>query len=618
MDAIDPSLQMWATFGIILAAIVLYASDKLALEITSLGVVAALLLLFHFLPIEHLFTGQPLSTRDLLAGFADPALITVLALLVIGQGLVQTGALDEIANLLLKYGGRRPRLVTLGTLLFVLLISAILNNTPVVVIFIPILSALSQKIGRPASLVLIPLSFAAILGGNLTIIGSSTNLLVSGTLESITGSGLDFYTITVPGAVLAGAGFLYLIVVAPRIMGRLHRPGDASRDAPAGTQFIFQIEVKSGSRLEGLRSKAGMFPALKDLTVRMIERGHESLLPPFEDVELEPGDIVVVAATRVALTQLLKRSPELFERQSGLGLVGGQSGSLQDQQMLAEVVVAPASRIDGRTLLQVNFSYETNCIVLGVERRSRMIRSAIDSIRLEAGDVLLVAGPNEDILALRSNRDVLLLEWSAVDFPSRRNAVLALSIFTAVVASASTGLIPIPVAALSGTALMVIGGCLNTRQAARAVDRRIFLLIGAALAMGTALSATGGAHFLAERLLYVLEGASPAIILSAFFLLIAALTNILSNNATAVLFTPIAVSVAEGLSLDPQATLAFVVAVIFAANASFATPMGYQTNLLVMGPGHYRFRDFLIVGVPLTLIMWIVFSLFAPWYYGLL
>ena len=618
MDAIEPTLQMWMTFGIILVAIVLYASDKLALEITSLSVVAALLLLFHFAPIEHLMTAQPLSTRDLLAGFADPALITVLALLVIGQGLVQTGALDEIANLMLKYGGRRPRLVTLGTLGFVLLISAILNNTPVVVIFIPILSALSQKIGRPASLVLIPLSFAAILGGNLTIIGSSTNLLVSGTLESITGSGLGFYTITVPGTVLAAAGFLYLILIAPPLMKRFLDPGGQAADQPAGTQFIFQLEVKSGSRLEGLRSKAGMFPALKDLTVRMIERGQENLLPPFDDAELKPGDIVVVAATRLALTQLLKRSPELFERRSGLGLAGGQSGSLEDQHLLAEVVVAPASRIDGRTLLQVNFSYETNCIVLGVERRSRMIRSAIDSIRLEAGDVLLVAGPNEDILALRSNRDVLLLEWSAVDFPSRRNSVLALAIFTAVVAAASTGLIPIPVAALSGVALMVIGGCLNTRQAARAVDRRIFLLIGAALAMGTALSATGGAHFLAERLLHLLEGASPAIILSAFFLLIAALTNILSNNATAVLFTPIAVSVAGGLSLDPQATMAFVVAVIFAANASFATPMGYQTNLLVMGPGHYRFRDFLIVGGPLTLIMWIVFSLFAPWYYGLL
>jgi len=280
--------------------------------------------------------------------------------------------------------------------------------------------------------------------------------------------------------------------------------------------------------------------------------------------------------------------------------------------------VAPGSRMDGRSLSQLNFYAETNCMVLGVERRARMLRSAIESIRLEAGDVLLLAGQSEDILALRSNRDVLLLEWSAVEFPSRRNALLALSIFTAVVATASTGLIAIPVAALSGAALMVIGRCLNIRQAARAVDRRIFLLIGAALAMGTSLSATGGAQYLAEQLLAALAGASPAIILSAFFLLVAALTNVLSNNATAVLFTPIAVSVAAGLGLDAEGTLAFVVAVIFAANASFATPMGYQTNLLVMGPGHYKFKDFMIVGVPLTLLMWIVFSLFAPWYYGLM
>ncbi|MEE8370718.1 MAG: SLC13 family permease [Sphingomonadales bacterium] len=612
--AVDPTVQMWLSFAVILGAVMLYASEKLSMEITSLGVVTSLVLLFHFLPSINPATGLALSTRELVAGFADPALVTVLALLVIGQGLVQTGSLDEAANIMLKLGRRRSSLVIIGALAFVLLLSAILNNTPVVVMFIPILSALSQKIGRPASRVLLPLSFAAILGGNLTIIGSSTNLLVSGEMVDVIGEGLDFFTITVPGSVLAGVGFLYLIFVAPKLLDRYTDASKSKQDEPVGKQFIFQIEVKPSSGLDGLEARAGMFPSLKDITVRMILRGSQSILPPFEDLELGVGDILVVAATRNAFTGLLKKSPEMFESLRGQGEAGGASAQLQNKQKLAEVVVAPASRMVSRTLAQIGFYLQTNCIVLGVERRSRMIRSSIETIRLEAGDVLLVAGRDEDILGLRSNRDLLLLEWSAVDFPSRRNSTKALALFGAVVASASTGFIPIPVAALTGAVLMVAGGCINVRQAARAADRRIFLLIGAALAMGTALTATGGAQFLADGILVLLEGASPAVVLSAFFLLVAVLTNVLSNNATAVLFTPIAISIARGLDLDP---MVFVVAVIFAANSSFATPMGYQTNLLVMGPGHYKFRDFLIVGIPLSLLIWIVFSIFAPWYYGL-
>ncbi len=616
MLAIDPSIQMWVTFAVILAAIVAYAFERIQMEVTSAAVVAALLILFYVAPMAPVDGGQAIGMRQLLAGFADPALVAILALLVIGQGMVQTGALEGAAGLLVRYGASYPKLTILFALITVMATSALLNNTPVVVIFIPILSALSEKLGRTVSLVMIPLSFAAILGGNLTLIGSSTNLLVSGAMESANGMQLGFFDITIPGLVLAGAGFAYITFVAPFLLkDRASMAGEIV--GKSGKQFIVEIEVTRNSRLDGLKATAGMFPDLPDLTIRMIQRGEQALLPPYDDITLAPGDELIIATTRQTLTGILAKSPGLLR-----GVLETEEEESEDDKqkiakdfMLAETVIAPASRLDGRTLQQFGFHRQTNCIVLGIQRRSRMIRQAMDSIRLEAGDVILVIGKRSDVLGLRNNRDVLLMEWSATDLPSSMQATRALAVFAGVVALASTGLVPITIAAVAGATLMVLGRCLNVRQAARAIDRRVIFIVGAALAMGTALNYTGGAVYLANLMINVVADAPIPVILSAFFLLVALLTNVLSNNATAVLFTPIALSLSSQLGVDP---MIFVIAVIFAANCSFATPMSYQTNLLVMGPGHYRFSDFMKVGTPLIFVIWIAYSLFAPWYYGLM
>jgi len=245
-----------------------------------------------------------------------------------------------------------------------------------------------------------------------------------------------------------------------------------------------------------------------------------------------------------------------------------------------------------------------------------MIRSSrMTDIRLEAGDVLLLFGKRQSILRLRKNPDVLLLEWSTRELPALALSRRARLIFGAVVLSAATGIVPIVIAAVAGAAAMIASGCLNIHQASRSIDRRILLLIWAALGLGTAMQATGGATFIAQHVVALFEGAGPPIILSMFFLLVAIFTNVLSNSATAVLFTPVAISIATKIDVDP---MIFVFAVIFAANCSFATPMGYQTNLLVMGPGHYKFIDFFKAGAPLVILLWIVFSIFAPLYYGLI
>ena len=615
----DGSVQMWATFAIIGVAIVFYVTERVSLEITSVGLIVALLLLFHFMPLTGDGGTTLLSLEDLLSGFASPALITILALLAIGQGLFQTGALEGPTRRLQEVGANKSQLVLLVTLGTAGIISAFLNNTPVVVMFIPIVSALAAKLGVSASKTLMPLSFITILGGMTTLIGSSTNVLVAGVAARYGNLEIGFFDFVVPGLVLASLGAVYVTLIMPRLL----KPGPTMSEslaASGGRQFIAQITVTPGHPLEGVASVAGLFPALKNMTVRLIQRGEHPILPPFEDVTLRDGDAVIVAATRKALTEtltskesLLTTDPEDTDGNNDAGAENAEpikTGGLT----LAEAVVAPGSRLIGRRVEESGLRAATGCIVLGIQRRSRMIRIRLSEIRLEAGDVILVLGTREQVRGLRINHDLLLLDWSARELPDLTLATRAIVIFAGTVVAAASGLMPIVIAALLGAFAMIPAGCLNLRQASRAFDRKIYLLIGASLAMAASLEATGGAHYIAMNMVSALSTASTAVVLSAMFLLIAVLTNVLSNHATAALFTPIAIDTALQLNADPRI---FVFAVILAANCSFATPMAYQTNLLVMGSGHYRFGDFLRAGTPLIFVLWLAYSLFAPWYYQL-
>jgi Trk K+ transport system NAD-binding subunit len=416
--------------------------------------------------------------------------------------------------------------------------------------------------------------------------------------------------------VLALGGLVYVVFVAPRLLPT--REPLRGGMPVSGRQFVAQIKVLPESKLIGAESLLGVFPALSDITVLTIQRGEQEILPPFDEIRLQADDVVVVAATRKTLTATLQADASLLHPDIPEP-VGGADDEAEKRwtsggQLLAEIMVPPHSPLVGRTLARIGFRYRYHCIVLGIERRTRMLRRQITDIPLEAGDVLLIQGRSDDILALRGNRDALLMEWSAAALPALHYAKRAGVIFLAVVALAATGAVPIVIAALGGAAAMVLSGVLGLRDAERALDYQIIFTIAAALALGAAMQETGGAAFLAHMLLVVLDGVSPAVMLSAFFLLVGGLANIISTKATAVLFTPIAVEIAQGLGVPVEI---FAVAVIFAANCSFASPIGYQTNLLVMVPGRYRFVDFVKAGLPLLIIVWLIFSLFAPWYYGL-
>ncbi|GAB4515118.1 MAG: SLC13 family permease [Roseibium sp.] len=611
MDPVD--IAMALTLLVIASTVVLYALERYAIESVALGSISAFIVIFSVFPVTAP-DGTPITTADFLAGFANPALITVICLLIIGQGLFQTDALEAPAKAIVRITRGRSLYAAIPVLVAVAILSAFLNNTPVVVMFLPILTAVAATVGQSPSRVLMPLSFLAILGGMTTLIGSSTNLLVANYAAQTSDLRLTFFSFTGIGMIVASVGAVYVLFVMPRLL-KVRKTMAEEFQATSGKQFIAQIEITYGHPLVGVEAVSGMFPKLKDMTVRLVQRGQKPILPPFENVVLGPGDTVIVAATRTALANALARRQPLMETDTEANNTSREPQMAQPGSIsLAEVVVAPASRLMGRTLPQSGFYTDTGCLVMGIQRRSRMPRMAMNDIRLEAGDVLLVSGSEAEIARLRGNRDVLLLDWSMAEVPRKRYAPRALVIFACVVALAASGLVPIVSTAVAGTFAMIAFGCLNIRQAMRAIDSRIFMLVGASLAGAVALEGTGGATAIASTLVHVLDGATAPVMLSALFFIVMILTNFLSNNAAAVLFTPIAINLAQQIGADPEA---FVVCLIIAANSSFATPIGYQTNLIVMGPGHYKFADFVQAGTPLALILWLTFSLVAPWYYGL-
>ena len=600
---------MWATFLIVVCTIIGFALEKWSLEAISLASIVSYMLLFILFPVN----GSPLvTTSELVVGFGNPALVTVLALLMIGQAMFNTDALDAPSRILARIGGT-GRTRTLAILLITAgVISAFLNNTPVVVMFIPIVTAIAAQKNFDSAKALMPLSFIGILGGMVTLIGSSTNLLVAGVAKK-SGIEIGFFDFSVPGLILASVGGIYVIFILPLILKQRTGMADDIKTL-SGRQFIAQIDITPGHRLEGSTSRAGFFSELEDITVRTIMRNDAPMVPAMEDITLRAGDTLVIGATRRALTRALAVGSTGVPSEETDEDDDATDNHLAPEFSIAEVVVAPGSRFVGRTIQSAAIRSTYGTIVLGVQRKSRMQRKALDEIRMEPGDTLLMGGTPSAMAGLKGSRDLILLEWSSAIVPMRRFARRALIIFAIVVVTAATGVLPIMVASLLGVFGMLVSGCLNSRQAARAFDSNIFMLVGASLASAAALEATGGAAFIAESVVSSFEGYPPSVVLSAFFLTIAILTNVLSNNATAVIFTPIAIRVAQGIGVPPEV---FVVAVIFAANCSFATPIGYQTNLLVLGPGHYRFRDFLIAGVPLVILIWLTYSFVGPWYYGI-
>ncbi len=604
------SFEMLFLFGLIVGALFCYASETIPMEVTALGVILILLVFFHFAPIIDANGVNQLPTSKILSGFANPAMLTVLALLVVGQGVVKTGILEIFSRHVLSLSMGRLWIATLISLLTVLLISAFLNNIPVVIIFIPIMQGIAQRFHVPASKLLMPLSFVAVVGGMTTLVGSGTNLLVSNALIEAGLPGFSFFEFTLPGLLLAGTGLAYVMLIAPKFLP--HRTSLSHRMRERLDQhFMAEISIDNDSKLIGQSLGVRMFQELPDINIRMINRLGKTILPPFTGLKLRHGDTIALSATREDLTKLME---------SGYGLTPAEgyrrnpTSHQKSEQIIVEMMVTPSSSLVDSTIGRTGFEYRHNCQVLGIQHHAHMIRSRMGQAKLSAGDLLLVKCDAETLRGLREDLDVVLVEFSVEELPNLKAANLSICIFMAVVLSAAFGLVPIVISSFFGALAMVVTNVITLPQAARALDHKVITTIAAALALGVAMEATGAATYLANLILSITGTASPTIVLSSFFLLVALMSNIISTKTCAVLFAPIGLHIGAEIGVDPRI---FAITIVFAANCAFATPFAYQTSLLVMGPGSYHFKDFFKVGFPLVILIWLVYSAFVPWYYGL-
>jgi di/tricarboxylate transporter len=625
---LDMNYHMWFVLFVTGAAVYFFAREKYPLDVTSIGILTALLIFGQLFPLEDANGRNQLDAYHLLSGFANPALIAVLALLVMGQAMMRTDSLRPFIRFFVNNKYMPAWLSILGILLSVLLFSAFLNNTPLVILAIPIMQAVGISAGISDSKIMMPLSFSAILGGMLTLVGSSTNLLVSSSMVELGYKPLEFFDFFVPGSILAASGFVYVLLILPRLMP--DRKSLKQEIEGNNKEFVAELDVTHDSILVGMECVGGRFPALPNLDIRLIQRQGHLILPPFEGYIIEKGDIMIVAATRESLADVLAKFPGFLLTDKEVKLIDAIDGeviedqngpteleqTIEETRVLAELMIPPASRFVDMTIDQVDFQRQFGIVVLGIQRRARVVRRRLGRIRLEPGDVLLIAGAQGAVNEMRgANRtDVIILSGSKEELPLPKKAPVAGLIFAMTVLLASTGVMSIVVAAITGCVFLVATGCLNIRQATRAIDRKILMLVGSMLALGVALQATGGAQFVADLMLKAPFADEPLYMAAMLFIIVAFGTNILSNNACAILFTPIAMNIALNMGADP---IVFAITVIFAANCSFASPIGYKTNLLVMGPGHYRFRDFIKAGVPLVLVVWVTYIFVAKYYYGL-
>jgi di/tricarboxylate transporter len=615
--------HMW--FGIIvtLMAVYSFAKEKISLEMTALSIVAVLLIYGQIFPLNDAIGKNQLDPSSLLAGFANPSLLAVLALLIMGQGMLQTEALRPITRLFMVKNKAWGKIAVILLIFFVMAASAFMNNTPLVILAIPLLQSLCANVQFSQSRVMIPLSFGAILGGMTTLIGSSTNLLVASAMQDLGYEPLQFFDFTVPGMMMAGVGFIYVAFILPRFLP--DRSSFTSQLTGGDKQFIAELDIEEGSKLIGMECIQGQFSKLPDMNVRMIQRSGHVILPPFEGYMIEKGDIIIVAATRNALMDVLSSNPgyllsdqdieDVIEKEnSDDDLENTDSEYEPNTRVMAEVMITPTSHMIDMSVDQAGFDKQFGAIVLGIQRRARVVRRRLGRVRLESGDVLLIAGSQGSLESMRANTDFIVMAGTIKDMPLTSKAPIAMAIFLATIGSAALGLLPIPVASIAGAMAMVASGCLNMRQALRAVDRKIYLLVGAALALGTTLQVTKGAAAMADVLTIMPYANDPLVMASILFILVAITTTLLTNNACAILYTPIAMNLAVNANIDP---MIFAIVVVLGANCSFASPIGYQTNLMVMGPGRYKFKDFMNAGIPLMIIMWITFTLIAKFYFKL-
>ena len=570
---------------VVVIMFVMFLRESLPTEVVALSG-AAIMLALGILPYD-----------DAQAVLQNSAPWTIAAMFIVMGALVRTGALDVLTRMAERYAKTHPKTAVVGVIVAVMAASAVMNNTPVVVVMIPVVVQLSQTLGTKASKLLIPLSYAAIMGGSLTLIGTSTNLLVDGVARSQGLEPFGIFEILPIGLVVCAWGLIYMAVFAPKLLPARDSMANMLSDR-SKMKFFTEAVIPPDSNLIG--REVLDVQLFKREGVRLIDvvRGDQSLRRDLASVELRVGDRVVL---RTQMTELLSlQANKELKRVDQVSAV---------ETSTVEVLITPGCKMVGRTLGALRLRRRYGVYPLAVHRRNQNIGRQLDDLIVKVGDTLLLEGAMEDIQRLASDMDMVDVSQPSARAFRRGHAPIAIAALVGIVVLAALNVAPILLLAVLAVALVLVTGCIDAEEAFSFVDGRLLALIFSMLAVGAGLQNSGAISLIVDNIAPFLGTLSPFYVIFAVFLLTTTLTEIVSNNAVAVIMTPIAISLGSALGMDPRP---LVVAVMIAASCAFATPIGYQTNTLVYGPGGYRFTDFMRIGIPLNLSMSLLVAMMIP------
>ncbi len=574
------------------ASLVLFAMDRIRLDQLSMSVPVVLLL------------GGVIEPREAFSGLSSEATVAVAAMLVLGLGLRNTGLIAAIGiwARTAPLGGKTMRMFILC--LLAAFLSPFLNNTAVVIVLIPVFAALAEQADEPVSLYLMPLSFVAIMGGTVTLIGTATNLIVHGEALELGYDELTMFSIAPLGLISLAVGMLYLFTFGRRLLPRREQPPDLSSRYGV-RRFTTELDIGPDSPAAGRSLAQLRWGERYQVTILGIERRGRVISLPAGERVIEHGDMLYAQGAAedllvLAREQKLHTPKDRMRLEASRAVTGGR---------LVEIIVGPGSALVGRTLKDVSFAQRHDATVMGVQHHGASFTDRMAQLELSVGDILLVRGETDALERLADEPG--LIPMAEVDHPveSRPRAAFAAAIMAGVVVSATVGLFPISTSAVAGVALMVFTGCVRVSEIYAELDWMVVFVMAGLIPLGLAMESTGAAGWIASGVVGATAGLGETGMIAAFYLLTAVMTAVVANTATAVMLTPVAVVVAQTAGLNPYALL---VTVMFGASASFVTPFGYKTNVMIYSPGGYRFMDFVKVGGPLNLLLAVVASILIP------
>ena len=587
------TLEIGYVLSLLVVALFLFAWDKLSVDVVGLIVLLALAI------------PRVLTPREALAGFGDDTILLLISLFVLSGGIVRTGVVERAGLWLAGKGGKNPAGLTRMILAATAAVSSFLSNTVTTAVFLPIMIGVARRSATALSRVLMPLAFASILAGSVTLIGTSTNLVVSSQLPRYGLEPIGFFELTPVGIGITVLGLLYLFFVAPRLVP--DRGQREMTDKYDLRRYLSEALIQPGSRLAGKTLAESQLGSAMNLNVVGIVRGEGRKLAPGPQATLRENDILIIEGKAEDILSV-KDAGGIEIRADVKPTLS--DGYLQSEQVrMMEAMILPRSQFAYRTLKEARFREQTGLAVLAVHSAGGPDRiEKLSMTQLKPSDVLLVQGSQEALDRIRGGNDLFLLEDVSAHHPRRRRALWAAAIFIGSILLGVTGILPLVIAFVLGGVALVLTGCLTSEEAYQSVDWRLMVMIGCMIAFGVALEKSGTASYLSELIVQYVSPLGGTALLAAFFLFTVILTQPMSNQAAALVLLPVAIAVARTLDLNPRA---LVMAVTFAASCSFLTPLE-PSCVLVYGPGRYKFFDFARVGLPLTVIVFVFSMLLIP------